>query len=128
MNPHTILAGVSVLCFVFAITVSTLIAYTNPTNPLGLIVLASALFASAGLAGLLSITWYLVHRAVSRVTSVAKKAGINSERGSKNSKRNIRFFASEVPRRFLFHTIGDHRGRKRPNRSQNCELGTSMES
>lgn len=73
MNPCVTLAGASLLCFGFATIVSTLMVDTSPANPLGLLLLATALFVSAGLFGLLSLTWYLAQRAASLVTSAVIK-------------------------------------------------------
>lgn len=99
MKPYVILTGASLLCFGSATIVSTLIAYTNPVNPLGFLLLQS-----------LSSLWqdYLAC-SVSRGISyngrsrlrlrVSERAGIDSERGSKNSKRNTRQSVSSVSQR-----------------------------
>jgi hypothetical protein len=73
MNPYVILAGASLLCFGFATIVSTLIAYSNPVNPFGLLPLAAALFVAAGVFGLLTLTWYLVQWTASVATTGVRK-------------------------------------------------------
>lgn len=73
MKPYVILTGASLLCFGSATIVSALIAYTNPVNLLGLLLLAIALFTLAGLFGGLSLTWYLVQWTVSVATTGVRK-------------------------------------------------------
>ncbi|WP_227379987.1 hypothetical protein [Haladaptatus halobius] len=73
MNTYVILAGASLICFGFATIVSILITYTSPANPLGLLLLATALFVSAGLFGLFSLTWYLVQWIASVATTGVRK-------------------------------------------------------
>lgn len=73
MKPYVILTGASLLCFGSATIVSALIAYTNPVNLLGLLLLAIALFTLAGLFGVLSLTWYLVQWTVSVATTGVRK-------------------------------------------------------
>ncbi|WP_226007978.1 hypothetical protein [Natrinema salinisoli] len=68
-----ILAGASLLCFGFATIVSTLIAYSDPVNPLGLLLLAIVLFTLAGLFCVLSLTWYLVQWTLSVATMGVRK-------------------------------------------------------
>ena len=73
MNPYVILAGASLVCFGFATIVSTLIAYSNPVNPLGLLLLATVLIVAAGVFGLLSLTWYLVQWTASVMATGVRK-------------------------------------------------------
>jgi hypothetical protein len=72
-SQYVILTGASILCFGVATMVCILAAYTNPVNPLGFLLLATALFASAGLFGLLSLTWYLVHWTASVATTGVRR-------------------------------------------------------
>lgn len=73
MNPYVILAGASLLCFGVATIICILVAYTNPVNPLGFLLLATALFVSAGLFGLLGLTWYLLHWTASIATTGVRR-------------------------------------------------------